>query len=86
MYYMHSGKVYAPRVKNGVNAYDVMRVQLGEDDTPCIVNAGSSVKTLPSGSLPMTEREVYARIPAEKPEKPEKPKRGRKVAEDVSDV
>ena len=65
MYYMHSGKVYAPRMSKGATVYDLMRVQPGKDGAPCIVRARGSVKTLPSGAAPMTTNEVLARVPCE---------------------
>lgn len=65
MYYMHSGKIYAPRMKNGAPVYDLMRVRPGRDGAPCIVRAGGIVKALPSGALPMTSGEVLARFPCE---------------------
>ena len=65
MFYMHSGKVYAPRTKNGATVYENISVQTGKNGAPCIVRAKGSVKTLPSGSIPMTKTEVLARIPRE---------------------
>lgn len=81
MFYMYGGKIYAPRRENGALTYDIMAVQTGADNTPHIVKAGGSVKALPSGSIPMTENEIRARIPAV----PVKAKRQRKAVE-VSDV
>lgn len=65
MFYMHSGKVYAPRMKNGATVYDTVCVQPGKDGAPCIVKAKGSAKTLPSGAIPMTRSEVLARVPCE---------------------
>ena len=65
MFYMHSGKIYAPRMKNGATVYDVVCVQPGNDGAPCIVKAKGSAKTLPSGAIPMTRSEVLARVPCE---------------------
>lgn len=65
MFYMHSGKIYAPRMKNGATVYDMVCVQPGNDGAPCIVKAKGSVKTLPSGAIPMTRNEVLARVPCE---------------------
>ena len=65
MFYMHSGKIYAPRMKNGATVYDTMCVQPGNDGAPCIVKAKGSAKTLPSGAIPMTRSEVLARVPCE---------------------
>lgn len=72
MFYMHSGKIYAPRMKNGATVYDTMCVQLGNDGAPCIVKAKGSAKTLPSGAIPMTRSEVLARVPCETQSEDEK--------------
>lgn len=68
MYYMHGGRIYAPRNKNGKIVYDLMAVRRGADEALCIVKTGGGAKALPSGALPMTESEVLARIPAEPPQ------------------
>lgn len=65
MFYMHSGKVYAPRTKNGATVYEIVSVQSDKTGAPCIVRAKGSVKALPSGSIPMTKTEVLARVPRE---------------------
>lgn len=65
MFYKHSGKIYAPRMKNGATVYDMMCVQPGNDGAPCIVKAKGSAKTLPPGAIPMTRGEVLARVPCE---------------------
>ena len=69
MFYMHSGKVYAPRMKNGATVYDMICVQPDKNGAPCIVKAKGSAKALPSGAIPMTKTEVLAHVPCEtKPE------------------
>lgn len=75
MYYMHCGKIYAPRMENGGLIYDEMAVQVGDDAAKCIVNAGGSVDALPFGAAPMTTNEVLARMACAA----EKPKRARKA-------
>ena len=65
MFYMHSGKIYAPRIKNGATVYDTVVVRPGTDGAPCIVKAKGSTKALPSGAQPMTRTEVLARVPCE---------------------
>lgn len=75
MFYEYGGKIYAPRSEDGKLVYDMMAVQAGEDGAPHIVNEGGSVNMLPPGSLPMTHREVLARIPCTAA----KPKRSKKA-------
>lgn len=83
MFYVCGGRIYAPRNNNGLTVYDRMAVRLGEDNAPHIVNDGGSLDKLPSGAVPMTDREVLARMPCEAP----KPKKSRKaVKTDVSEL
>lgn len=70
MFYLHNGKLYAPRASGNATVWDLMCVRASEDGTLCIMQTGRSAHALPSGATPMTHAEVYARIPPEKPKKP----------------